>query len=145
MGLPGNYHAHLGILRYGGRRQRDDDGQNVQVVGPRRSYPRFAARHDGTHARIAASLDEGCFPLRFLSRQRLPGTGAGSRAECRIFQTGVELLGEASPEADAEVVALALRCLEEPAVTGFKLAFGHVGLLDGLLAENVFDEPLRKI
>lgn len=96
-------------------------------------------------ARIAASLDEANFPLRFLyhgSVFRVQEQEAGRNAE--FFQTGVELLGEASPEADAEVVALAMRCLEEAGVTGFQLALGHVGLLDGLLAENVSDEPLRQ-
>jgi len=95
-------------------------------------------------ARIAASLEEELFPLRFFyhaSVYRAQEQEAGRNAE--FFQTGVELLGEASPEADAEVVALALRCLEEAGVRRFKLALGHVGLLDSLLAENVVDEQLR--
>jgi len=95
-------------------------------------------------ARIAASLDEASYPLRFLyhaSVFRAQEQEAGRNAE--FFQTGVELLGEASPEADAEVVALALNCLAEAGVRHYKLALGHVGLLDGLLTENVADEQLR--
>ncbi len=95
-------------------------------------------------ARVAASLKETSYPLRFLyhaSVYRAQEQEAGRNAE--FYQTGVELLGEASPGADAEVVALALCCLQEAGVRGYKLALGHVGLLDGLLAENVAGDQLR--
>lgn len=95
-------------------------------------------------ARVAASLTDAPYPLRFLyhaSVYRAQEQEAGRNAE--FYQTGVELLGEASPGADAEVMALALSCLQEAGVKGYKLALGHVGLLDGLLEENVEDPRLR--
>lgn len=60
---------------------------------------------------------------------------AGREAE--FFQTGVELVGDDSPEADAEVVALAISSLQAAGVKSFKIAMGHVGFLDGLFQEAV--------
>lgn len=64
---------------------------------------------------------------------------AGREAE--FFQTGVELVGDDSPEADAEVVALAIASLEAAGVKSFKIAIGHVGFLDGLFQEAVSGLP----
>lgn len=58
---------------------------------------------------------------------------AGREAE--FFQTGVELVGDDSPEADAEVVALAIASLQAAGVGSFKIAMGHVGFLNGLFEE----------
>lgn len=60
---------------------------------------------------------------------------AGREAE--FFQTGVELVGDDSPEADAEVVALAISSLQAAGVASFKIAMGHVGFLNGLLGEII--------
>ncbi|WP_340020743.1 ATP phosphoribosyltransferase regulatory subunit [Paenibacillus sp. FSL K6-1096] len=64
---------------------------------------------------------------------------AGREAE--FFQTGVELVGDDSPEADAEVVALAIASLQAAGVKSFKIAMGHVGFLDGLFQEAVAGLP----
>lgn len=64
---------------------------------------------------------------------------AGREAE--FFQTGVELVGDDSPEADAEVVALAIASLQAAGVKSFKIAMGHVGFLDGLFQEAVSGLP----
>ncbi|WP_223070074.1 ATP phosphoribosyltransferase regulatory subunit [Paenibacillus caui] len=64
---------------------------------------------------------------------------AGREAE--FYQTGVELVGDDSPEADAEVVALAIASLKAAGVKTFKIAMGHVGFLSGLLHEAVPDRP----
>lgn len=58
---------------------------------------------------------------------------AGREAE--FFQTGVELVGDDSPEADAEVIALAIESLRAAGVERFKIAMGHMGFLNGLLQE----------
>jgi ATP phosphoribosyltransferase regulatory subunit len=60
---------------------------------------------------------------------------AGRDAE--FFQTGVELVGDPSPEADAEIVALAIASLQAAGVKSFKLALGHVGFLNGLFEETL--------
>ncbi|WP_135556258.1 ATP phosphoribosyltransferase regulatory subunit [Paenibacillus cymbidii] len=57
--------------------------------------------------------------------------------ESEFYQTGVELVGDASPEADAEVIALAIAALQAAGVRQFKIALGHVGFLNGLLDETL--------
>lgn len=47
-------------------------------------------------------------------------------------QTGVELIGAAAPEADAEVLSLAVSTLEATGLPEFSLALGHVDLLEGI-------------
>lgn len=64
---------------------------------------------------------------------------AGRNAE--FFQTGVELVGDSSAEADAEVIALAIACLKAAGVRKFRLAVGHVGFLHGLFEETLPDRP----
>lgn len=53
----------------------------------------------------------------------------------------MELVGDDSPEADAEVVALAISSLQAAGVKSFKIAMGHVGFLDGLFQEAVAGLP----
>lgn len=50
-------------------------------------------------------------------------------------QAGVELLGDGSPEADGEILALTIQCLLAAGLTDFQLEVGHVGFLQGLLEE----------
>lgn len=94
-------------------------------------------------ARVVASLlKEQPFPLRLSYRGnvfRAFEAEAGRDAE--FFQTGGELVGDASAEADAEVVALAVACLQAAGVKEFKMAVGHVGFLNGLLRDLLGDRP----
>ncbi|MFC5401215.1 ATP phosphoribosyltransferase regulatory subunit [Cohnella soli] len=57
--------------------------------------------------------------------------------EAEFYQTGLELVGDASPEADAEVIALAIASLQAAGVPSFKIAMGHVGFLNGLFRETL--------
>ncbi|GBF72345.1 ATP phosphoribosyltransferase regulatory subunit [Paenibacillus sp. 598K] len=88
-------------------------------------------------ARVVSSLlKEVAFPLRLSYHSnvfRSIEEEAGREAE--FFQTGVELVGDASPEADAEMVALAIASLQAAGVQRFKIAIGHVGFLNGLFEE----------
>lgn len=90
-------------------------------------------------ARVVSSLlKEAQFPLRLSYHSnvfRSIEEEAGREAE--FFQTGVELVGDASPEADAEVVALAIASLQAAGVERFKIAIGHVGFLNGLFEETL--------
>lgn len=85
-------------------------------------------------ARVVSSvLKDAEFPIRLSYHAnvfRAIEEEAGREAE--FFQTGVELVGDASPEADAEVVALAIASLKAAGVKRFKIAIGHVGFLNGL-------------
>ncbi|MFD1427482.1 ATP phosphoribosyltransferase regulatory subunit [Kroppenstedtia sanguinis] len=60
---------------------------------------------------------------------------AGRNAE--FFQSGVELVGDSSPEADAEVIALAVECLQACGVENIQVSLGHIGLLDARLLEEL--------
>ncbi|MDD9270873.1 ATP phosphoribosyltransferase regulatory subunit [Paenibacillus sp. GCM10023248] len=90
-------------------------------------------------ARVASSLlKEHSFPLRLSYHSnvfRAIEEEAGRDSE--FFQTGVELIGDASSEADAEVVALAIASLQAAGVGTFKIALGHVGFLNGLFQETL--------
>lgn len=86
-------------------------------------------------ARVVSSLlKEEALPLRLSHHSnvfRAIEEEAGREAE--FFQTGVELVGDDSAEADAEVIALAIACLKAAGVRHFKIALGHIGFLNGLL------------
>lgn len=57
-----------------------------------------------------------------------------SRGEEREFvQAGVERIGDRGPDADAEVVALAVWALRKAGIEGFRIGLGHAGFLRGLL------------
>ncbi|AJY75019.1 ATP phosphoribosyltransferase regulatory subunit [Paenibacillus beijingensis] len=90
-------------------------------------------------ARVVSSLlKEQPFPLRLSYHAnvfRAIEEEAGRDAE--FFQTGVELVGDASAAADAEVVALAIASLKAAGVERFKIAMGHVGFLNGLFEETL--------
>jgi ATP phosphoribosyltransferase regulatory subunit len=90
-------------------------------------------------ARIVSSLlKERPFPLRLSYHSnvfRAFAEEAGKESE--FFQTGVELVGDESPEADAEVIALAVACLQAAGIQEFKIALGHVGFLNGLFQETL--------
>ncbi|TVY10316.1 ATP phosphoribosyltransferase regulatory subunit [Paenibacillus cremeus] len=90
-------------------------------------------------ARVVSSLlKEHSFPLRLSYHAnvfRAIEAEAGRDAE--FFQTGVELVGDASSESDAEVIALAIASLQAAGVKQFKIALGHVGFLNGLFQERL--------
>ncbi|MEN2768776.1 ATP phosphoribosyltransferase regulatory subunit [Ornithinibacillus xuwenensis] len=48
-------------------------------------------------------------------------------------QAGVELFGNGRPEADSEVIALAIHCLVDLKLTNFKLELGHSGVMKEIL------------
>lgn len=92
-------------------------------------------------ARVVGSLlkDES-FPIRLSYHGNVfrAFEEEGGR-EAEFFQTGVELVGDGSPEADAEVIALAIASLQAAGVPSFKIAMGHVGFLNGLFEETLPD------
>jgi ATP phosphoribosyltransferase regulatory subunit len=96
-------------------------------------------------ARVVASLmKEEPLPIRLsynTSIFRQQELNAGRDAE--FTQSGVELIGDPSPDADAEVIALAVTALQEAGVTGYRFAIGQVAFVQGLFEEQVPDEGLR--
>lgn len=47
-------------------------------------------------------------------------------------QAGIELIGASGPQADGEVLALAVTALQEAGLEAFTLALGHVDIVEGL-------------
>jgi ATP phosphoribosyltransferase regulatory subunit len=90
-------------------------------------------------ARVVSSLlKDQQFPIRLSYHAnvfRAIEAEAGRDAE--FFQTGVELVGDASSESDAEVIALAIASLQAAGIDEFKIALGHVGFLTGLFNETL--------
>jgi ATP phosphoribosyltransferase regulatory subunit len=90
-------------------------------------------------ARVVGSLlKDELFPIRLSYHGNVfrAFEEEGGR-EAEFFQTGVELVGDSSPEADAEVIALAIASLKAAGVPSFKIAMGHVGFLNGLFEETL--------
>lgn len=61
----------------------------------------------------------------------------------QLWQGGWELIGVASPAADAEVIALMITALEEAGLEQFQLNLGHTGFVRATLNETKINEPLR--
>jgi ATP phosphoribosyltransferase regulatory subunit len=97
-------------------------------------------------ARVVSSfLNDKPLPIRLsynASIFRQQGHVAGRDAE--FTQSGVELMGDASPDADAEVIALAATALQAAGVKGFRLAIGQVQFLQALFAEHIEDAKVRE-
>lgn len=92
-------------------------------------------------ARVVSSLlRESDFPLRLSYHSNVfRSIEEESGRDAEFFQTGVELVGDSSPEADAEVVALAIASLKAAGAERFKIAIGHVGFLNALFGELLKD------
>lgn len=87
---------------------------------------------------VGSLMREQSFPLRLSYHAnvfRAFEEEAGRESE--FFQTGAELVGDGSPEADAEVIALAIASLQAAGVRTFKIALGHTGFLNGLFQETL--------
>ncbi|MGE6630164.1 ATP phosphoribosyltransferase regulatory subunit [Bacillus sp. NPDC077027] len=91
----------------------------------------------GPIARVAASkLHQQAFPLRvgyaanvFRAQEREGGRPS------EFEQVGIELIGDGSISADAEVIALVVFALKNAGLDSFKIAIGHVGLAEALFVE----------
>lgn len=51
-------------------------------------------------------------------------------------QMGVEMIGDGSAEADAEIIALTIDCLKKVGLSDFQLSIGEVNLIGSLIAEG---------
>jgi ATP phosphoribosyltransferase regulatory subunit len=99
----------------------------------------LSLRYDGTVpvARLAATLYKDVEPplrLSYLENMyRFRESGGGRQRE--FSQAGVELLGISSPQADAEVIALAIASALEMGITDLKIAIGQADFFRGLMEE----------
>lgn len=96
-------------------------------------------------ARIAATtLASRQAPLRLcyadsVFRSHTPG----AVGKMEIYQAGVELLGVSSPEADAEIIAIAIESLSRLGFPGAQMAISHVGYIESTMDELSLDETQR--
>jgi ATP phosphoribosyltransferase regulatory subunit len=60
-----------------------------------------------------------------------------------IFQSGVELIGLDAPEADAEMVAMAVEVLKDLGFTGFKIDLGQVAFYRGIMDASGLALPVQ--
>jgi ATP phosphoribosyltransferase regulatory subunit len=98
----------------------------------------LALRPDFTSllAKIAAGrLLDRAAPIRlYYSGEVLRYEPPKAGRQSELFQMGLEHLGGAPAAADAEVLAIAVECLDALGVRGAVLALGHVGVFSGLIA-----------
>ena len=67
------------------------------------------------------------------------------QARYRQFtEVGIELLGAATPAADAEVIGIAVGALRAAGVARPRIVLGHVGIVRGFLAGLSLDERVRE-
>ncbi len=101
-------------------------------------------------ARIAATrMREMPLPFRLCYNGRvLRHTEQRLGKDREIFQSGVELIGLSGPEADAEMIAMAVKCLQAVGATEFTIDIGQVeflrGILDDLPLDMVQSRAVRK-
>ena len=63
-----------------------------------------------------------------------------------IFQTGVELIGLDSPEADAEMIVMAIEAMQVLGLDNFTIDLGQVEFCQGVFqASGLIGEPLRQL
>ncbi|KAB0667445.1 ATP phosphoribosyltransferase regulatory subunit [Oryzomonas japonica] len=63
-----------------------------------------------------------------------------------LFQSGVELIGLDSPEADAEMVTMAIEAMQQLGFDNFKIDLGQVEFCRGIMAASGLDgQPLREL
>lgn len=94
-------------------------------------------------ARIIGSKMPGSQPWRLMYGEevfRYELVQAGRQRE--FNQVGVELIGESGPEADSEILALAISSLRRIGIEKFTVSLGHMGVLNGLLESLSWEKPL---
>ncbi len=70
----------------------------------------------------------------------------GESTEKESTQAGVELFGNKKPEADAEVIALAVHTLKEIGFNNFKIEIGHAGFFKELIEQaNLSPQDLQQL
>jgi ATP phosphoribosyltransferase regulatory subunit len=109
---------------------RFDDRQNGQLVA-------FTPDMTPQVARIVATrMNKAPLPLRLCYSGRvLRHTEQQAGKDREIYQSGVELIGLASPEADAEMVAMAVEGLQALGAGEFTIDIGQVEFFRGVMAD----------
>jgi ATP phosphoribosyltransferase regulatory subunit len=85
---------------------------------------------------VATRMREIPLPLRLCYTGRvLRHTEQQVGKDREIFQTGVELIGLESPEADAEMIAMAIECFQKLGAAEFTIDIGQVEFFRGVMED----------
>lgn len=84
-------------------------------------------------ARIVSSKIEGTPPWRLMYGGHVFRYEETAGRQREFSQVGVELIGQKGPEADSEVLSLAIEILKAAGLESFTVSLGHTGVLAGLL------------
>jgi ATP phosphoribosyltransferase regulatory subunit len=119
---------------------RFDDRQNGQLIA-------FSPDITPQVARIFATrMSQAPLPLRLCyTGQVLRHTEQQAGKDREIFQSGVELIGLASPEADAEMIAMAVECLQSLGAEEFTIDIGQVEFFRGVMADLPLSQDLARL
>ncbi len=94
---------------------------------------------------VAMGLGGEALPLRFSYRTTVFRYEPEHRGRDReVFQVGLELMGNDSPQSDAEVVTLLAGLLERIGLPAWKISLGHVGFFKALLSQSGLSSSGRK-
>ena len=96
---------------------------------------------------VATRMHQMPLPLRLCySGQVLRHTEQQAGKDREIFQAGVELIGLASPEADAEMIAMAVESLQALGAGEFTIDVGQVEFFRGVMADlTLAPELVREV
>lgn len=124
-----------------GKTYRFDDRQSVRLLAlPPDITPQIA--------RISATrMNDQPLPHRIsYSGRVLRQTEIQAGHNREIFQTGVELIGLDSPEADAEMVVMAIEAMQGLGLENFTIDLGQVDFCQGVFQASGLDgEPLQQL
>ena len=83
---------------------------------------------------VAGKLRAAALPLRLCYAGPVLSTDEGRFQQRReTYQVGAELVGASGPVADAEVIALAARCLEATGIRRYQIDVGHAEFFHGIM------------
>jgi len=92
---------------------------------------------------VATRLRNQPLPLRLFYLANVFRYESPQAGRLREFgQAGVELIGNSGPEADAELIALAVEALRAAGLQDFQISLGEVQVINGLMEETKLAEPV---
>jgi len=92
---------------------------------------------------VAGRLRDEALPLRLCYMQSAMTYQSETLSMlCEETQAGVELMGQAGPEADAEIIALAIDALRTAGLRDFQIELGQAGFFNGFMQEAGLDDDM---
>lgn len=94
---------------------------------------------------VASRLSSSQLPLRLFYAAnvfRYENPQVGRQRE--FYQAGVEFVGDQSPAADAEVIALAVECLKQSGLEGFQISIGQVDFIRGIIESLTVESEVKE-